>query len=69
MFFSVLDSDDWERVNNQLKGVYADGTPQRKFYERISGFNVTQLKIFRLYLEYIAENFESDYPDNELGVA
>jgi hypothetical protein len=66
---SIMSSDDWEEVNQQLKRLYVDDSLARRFFNRISGFNFDQQKIIRLFLEYIKKNFESDYPDHAPEIA
>lgn len=57
--------DEWTQVLDTVAGLYRSGAPERTFFERVSGFSISQCEVIHQFLEYMREVHHEDFPNRE----
>lgn len=62
-------ADEWETLLKMIAENYQSGTFERTFFDRISGFTVSQSKVIRQFLEYMGDVYRDEFPNREPDIA
>ncbi len=65
----TLHADEWQHIINRLAKTYDEGSVQRLFLQRVSGFDTAQSRVIRQFLEYLQDTYGEEFPDHEPKVA
>lgn len=62
-------SNEWEQLLKKITDTYTIGSPERIFFERVSGFNLAQCKVIRQFLDYMQHTYDNEFPNQEPQIA
>ncbi len=66
---NIIMDDEWNELVQMLGNSYKDGSLERLFLDRISGFDIGQRQVIRKFLEYIGDVYRDEYPNQEPQIA